>query len=64
MKNKLKEIRMKEYMMNITEFAQLLEVDRKVLSSWERGVSRPTLEKALEASQKLNRTVNEIWHLE
>lgn len=63
-KNRLKEIRMKEYMMNLTQFAEFLEIDIKVLSSWERDKSKPTLERALEISNKLNKTVNEIWCLE
>lgn len=63
-KNNLKEIRMKEYMMNLTQFAEFLEIDIKVLSSWERDKSKPTLERALEISNKLNKTINEIWCLE
>jgi len=63
-KNRLKEIRMKEYMMNMTQFAEYLGIDIKLLSSWERGRSKPTLERALEISKKLNKTVNEIWYLE
>jgi len=62
--NKLKEIRMKEYMMNITQFAEVLGIDIKLLSSWERSQSKPTLERALEISKKLNKTINEIWYLE
>lgn len=54
---------MKEYMKNITEFAELLGIDNKVLSSWEKDNSRPTLERALEISKKLNKNVNEIWYL-
>lgn len=63
-KNNLKEIRMKEYMMNLTQFAEYLAIDLKLLSSWERGKSKPTLERALEVSKKLNKTVDEIWYLE
>jgi len=55
---------MKEYMMNMTQFAEYLGIDIKLLSSWERGRSKPTLERALEISKKLNKTVNEIWYLE
>lgn len=63
-KNRLKEIRMKEYLMNMTQFAEFLGIDIKLLSSWERGKSKPTLERALEISNKLNKNVNEIWYLE
>ncbi|WDU82247.1 helix-turn-helix transcriptional regulator [Caloramator sp. Dgby_cultured_2] len=63
-KNRLKEIRMREYMMSAGEFAKYLGTDIKNYSNWERNVSRPNLEKALEISKKLNRTVNDIWYLE
>ena len=64
MKNRLKEIRMKEYMMNITQFAKYVEMNNKILSSWENNKSRPTLERALIIAKKLNKSVNEIWYLE
>jgi putative transcriptional regulator len=63
-KNRLKEIRMKEYMMESQQFAKKLEVSNTTYSNWELGVSRPTLEKALEIANKLNRKVDDIWHLE
>lgn len=63
-KNKLKEIRMKEFVMNSGEFASHLGMSVKTYSGWENGSSRPTLEKALELSDKLNRDVKEIWYLE
>lgn len=63
-KNKLKEIRMKEFIMNSGEFANYLGMSVKTYSGWENGNSRPTLEKALELSTKLNRDVKEIWYLE
>jgi DNA-binding XRE family transcriptional regulator len=63
-KNKLKEIRMREYMMEPGEFSKLLGVTNKVYWSWENDKSRPTLEKALEIAKILKKDVNEIWHLE
>lgn len=51
-------------MMNLTQFAEFLGIDKKILSSWEREKSRPILEKALEISNKLNKNVNDIWYLE
>lgn len=63
MKNKLKEIRMKEYLMDPGEFAKLLGISNKVYWSWENDKSRPTLEKALEVAYKLNKDVKDIWHL-
>ncbi|WP_278320153.1 helix-turn-helix transcriptional regulator [Clostridium sporogenes] len=63
-RNKLKEIRMKEYLMNQTEFANMLGFDLKTVSNWERGISTPTLERAIKVSEKLNKKVNDIWYLE
>lgn len=63
-KNRLKEIRMREYMMEPEEFAKLINVNIKSYYSYERDFSRPTLEKALEIALKLNKTIHEIWYLE
>lgn len=63
-KNRLKEIRMREYLMELGEFAEFLGVSNKVYWSWENDKSRPTLEKALEVAAKLNKDVKDIWHLE
>jgi putative transcriptional regulator len=62
-KNKLKEIRMREYMMDPGEFAKFLNVNIKAYYQWETEFSKPTLEKALEISLKLNRNINDIWYL-
>jgi len=63
-KNRLKEIRMREYLMDPGEFAKLLGISNKVYWSWENDKSRPTLEKALEVADKLNKDVKDIWHLD
>lgn len=55
---------MREYMMELGEFAEFLGVSNKAYWSWENDKSRPTLEKALEVATKLNKDVKEIWHLE
>lgn len=55
---------MKEYMMEPGEFANFLGISNKVYWSWENDKSRPTLEKALEIADKLNKDVKEIWHRE
>ena len=52
-KNRLKEIRMREYMMEPKEFAEYLSVNTKTYYSWEREAAGPTLEKALEVAKKL-----------
>lgn len=62
--NKLKEIRMKEYMMSQKDFATFLDVQVKVYWSWENNKSKPTLEKALEIANKLNKNIMEIWYLQ
>lgn len=63
-KNKLKEIRMKEYMMEKSEFAKFLNIAVTTYYNWENGDSKPPLEKALEIAEKLNKDVKEIWYLE
>ena len=64
MKNKLKEIRLREYMMTSQDFAKMLNISRSTYSNWELGVSKPNLDTAIEISQKLNKTVNDIWYLD
>ena len=64
MKNRLKEIRMREYMMDSKEFAAFLGESNTTYSNWELGVSKPTLEKSLYIANKLNRKVDDIWYLE
>jgi len=53
---------MKEYMMSSKEFSKFLSVSNTTYSNWELGVSKPTLDKAIEIAKKLNRTVDEIWY--
>lgn len=62
LKNRLKEIRLKEYMMNSKEFSKFLSVSNTTYSNWELGVSKPTLDKAIEIANKLNKDVKEIWY--
>ena len=63
-KSRLKEIRMREYLMNQSEFAKFLDIPLTTYSQWERNVSNPTLEKAYEIAKKLNKSLEEIWHYE
>ncbi len=63
-KNKLKEIRMKEYTMERKEFADFLKVKQKTYYAWETGDTSPSLLKALEIAKQLNKNVNEIWHID
>jgi DNA-binding XRE family transcriptional regulator len=53
-KCKLKEIRMREFLMAPGQFAKFLDVPIQTYSGWENEHSRPTLEKDIEISNKLN----------
>lgn len=61
-KNRLKEIRMKEYMMTSQEFATMLEIKLSTYSRWENGENNPNLEKAFEIAKKLNKELTEVWY--
>lgn len=64
-KNRLKEIRLVEYMEdNKSEFARRLGVSIKTYDGWESNTSRPKLEVALEVAEKLNKDVKDIWYLD
>lgn len=63
-KNQLKEIRMKEFMMDPGEFTNYIGTDIKNYSNWENNRSRPKLELAIMIAQKLNRNVEDIWFFE
>lgn len=62
-KNRLKEIRMKEYMVESkSEFARMLNVPVQTYIKWENGESSPNLDLAFTIAKKLNRTVIDIWY--
>ena len=63
MENKLKEIRMKEYMMSQKDFAAMMEIDYRQYNRYEHGVS-PTLETALRIARKLDKCVEDIFYLD
>ncbi|MBE6068856.1 MAG: helix-turn-helix domain-containing protein [Clostridium lundense] len=63
-KNKLKEIRMKEYLIESkSEFARFLGVKEHAYIKWENEESAPAMELALQIAQKLNRKIDDIWYL-
>lgn len=64
MKNNLRAIRMRQYMMEPAEFADIIEVNHKTYYAWELGTANPSLKKALEVAKKLNKNVEDIWCLE
>lgn len=63
-KNRLKEIRMREYMMEPAEFAALINVNIKTYYPLELGYSNPSIKKCLEIAKSLNKKVDDIWYLE
>ncbi len=63
-KNKLLEIRLREYMLqDQKDFANFLEIDPSQYSRYERGEVFPGLPIALHISKKLGRKIEDIWYL-
>ncbi len=62
-KNRLKEIRMREYLMNMKEFAKLLEINYAQYVRYENGTV-PYMEVAFKIAKKLNKKVDDIFYLE
>ena len=63
-RNRLKEIRMKEYMMAPGEFAKYLGISIRMYSAYENSHSNPTIEGCLKISKILNKNINDIWYLD
>ncbi len=51
--SKLREIRMREFLMDPGEFATKLGVNPKTYSNWEKNRSKPPLEEALRIAKNL-----------
>ncbi len=62
-KNKLKDIRMREYAMNQTEFSELLDISISQYNRYENNTGYPSLEIALKIAYKLNKDVKDIFSL-
>ena len=62
-KNRLREIRMREFLMDTGDFARKLRVNLKTYSNWEKNRSKPPLGRALRISKELDRKVEDIWSL-
>lgn len=62
-KNRLREIRMREFLMDSGDFAKMLGVNLKTYSNWEKNRSKPPLEEALRIAKELDRKVEDIWSL-
>ena len=62
--NKLKEIRMREFMFTQKEFSSFLSIPESQFYRYEMKKSQPSLEIALKIAQKLDRPISEIWWIE
>ncbi|MBY6948927.1 helix-turn-helix transcriptional regulator [Clostridium botulinum] len=62
-KNKLKEIRMKEYMMNQKEFCNLIGISQSTYSTIEANKIQGNIENILIIAKALNLKVEDIWYL-
>jgi putative transcriptional regulator len=61
--NKLKEIRMKEYMMNQKEFCEnVLKINTRTYSPIEGNKVQGNIETAMIISKALNRKIEDIWY--
>ena len=60
-KNHLKEIRMKEYMLNKREFAKFLGIAEQQYIRYENGVSSPSLKICLKITTVLSKKIDDIW---
>lgn len=63
-KNKLKEIRMREYMMNSKEFCKVIDIKANTYSQIEANKQQGNIETILKIAKALNRKVEDIWYLE
>lgn len=63
LKNKLKEIRMKEYMMTQKEFADMLGINNTTYSKIENYKKSVSLENAYVIAEKLNKKIEDIWYI-
>lgn len=62
-KNRLKEIRMKEYMLNAKEFCTLLNISESTYSKIESNKQQGNIDTILKIAIALNRKVEDIWYL-
>lgn len=62
-KNRLKEIRMKEFMMNQKEFCELIGIGTSTYNPIEANKSQGNIETILKIAKALNRPVEDIWYL-
>jgi Predicted transcriptional regulators len=61
-KNRLKEIRHQLYIDTQVEMAELLDVRPEQYNRYERQITQPSLEIALQIAKKLKKTVEDIFY--
>lgn len=59
--NRLKEIRIKEYMESGRDFANRLGIPNTTYSQIENGGRGVSLERAFDIAKKLNKEITDIW---
>ena len=62
--NKLRAIRMQEYMVNQKEFCKILKISQSTYSAIESNKIQGNIENILTIAKALNRKVEDIWYLE
>jgi DNA-binding XRE family transcriptional regulator len=63
-RNRLKEIRMREYMINSKEFAEIIDVLPDNYSRIENNKTQVSLERAILIAKKLGKSVEDIFEVE
>lgn len=58
---RLKNIRMQEFMVNKTEFAEMLGIELTQYIKYENAEVYPSLEKAINIAKALNKNIKDIW---
>jgi len=60
--NRLKEIRMKEYMMSQKEFCEVLDINTRTYSPLECNKVKGNIETIFKIARKLNKNIEDIWY--
>lgn len=63
-KNKLKEIRMKEYMKSQKDFCKMIGISQSTYNPIESNIKQGNAETLLIIARGLNLRVEDIWYLE
>jgi putative transcriptional regulator len=61
-KNRLKVIRMQEYMMSQKEFCEVIGINTRTYSPLESNKVQGNIETILKIAKNLNRTIEDIWY--